>query len=272
MKFFCAGDLHLFVRLQLNSNMSDDLRDEIDAINAIFPNSVEAVDDFVYCIGVSDRPDLRLQIRFPKSYPDEIPSILRVILLNPIKYPDPAYLQVHFREILERVFNSGLVCLFDLQIEIAEFLDRYDAEHVPAETTQKNEPPERIDIAPPPRESGTDLKPVTQVDEPTDHLSGWTQSDPISDRGSTFVAFTRSVSSVEQAQEYLDTLVNDRKIARSSHNMTAWRIRLENGVQFQDYDDDGESAAGSRLLHLLTVCSISRVMSGIVCVTNLYSR
>lgn len=37
----------------------------------------------------------------------------------------------------------------------------------------------------------------------------------------------------------------------------AWRANffrfLKDGVQIQDCDDDGESAAGSRLLHLLQV-------------------
>lgn len=235
--------------------MSNDLRDEIEAIDAIYPNSVEKLDDLVYNIGVSDRPDLRLHIRFPKSYPEEIPSITRVILLDPLQYPDPAYLQNHFCELLKRVFNSGLVCLFDLQIEIADFLDQYDASHVPIKTEKDEELLDPIVEAPPPVERIIDTKPDTRIDNSADILKGWTQSDPLSDRGSTFVAFTRPVHSVEQAQEYLDILVSDRKIARSSHNMTAWRIRLENGVQFQDYDDDGETAAGSRLLHLLTVCS-----------------
>ncbi|GMF82167.1 unnamed protein product [[Candida] boidinii] len=35
--------------------------------------------------------------------------------------------------------------------------------------------------------------------------------------------------------------------------MTAWRIKMDNGIQFQDCDDDGETAAGGRLLHLLTI-------------------
>ena len=35
--------------------------------------------------------------------------------------------------------------------------------------------------------------------------------------------------------------------------MTRWRVKRDDGIQFQDCDDDGETAAGGRLLHLLTM-------------------
>lgn len=39
---------------------------------------------------------------------------------------------------------------------------------------------------------------------------------------------------------------------RATHNMYAYRIYDEQrGVWIQDNDDDGESAAGSRMLHLV---------------------
>lgn len=90
-------------------------------------------------------------------------------------------------------------------------------------------------------------------DSDSNPLSGWSISDPITDRKSTFVAFAREVHSVEEAESWVDTLRTDRKIARAAHCMTAWRIKMDNGIQFQDCDDDGETAAGGRLLHLLTI-------------------
>lgn len=35
---------------------------------------------------------------------------------------------------------------------------------------------------------------------------------------------------------------------------------MENGVTFQDCDDDGETAAGGRLLHLLQVCINNEIL------------
>lgn len=45
----------------------------------------------------------------------------------------------------------------------------------------------------------------------------------------------------------------DRRIARAAHPViNAWRCEVE-GVMYQDNDDDGESAAGGRLAHLLQI-------------------
>ena len=79
-----------------------------------------------------------------------------------------------------------------------------------------------------------------------DPLEGWIQSDPIIDRGSTFIGYARRVDSVEEAVGYLDLLVTDKKIAKSAHNISSWRIKKENGTQYQDCDDDGETAAGGK--------------------------
>ena len=52
----------------------------------------------------------------------------------------------------------------------------------------------------------------------------------------------------------ISVLMRNSKVARASHNMWAFRIRIPAKDTFlQDYDDDGEAAAGSRLLHLLQV-------------------
>lgn len=47
--------------------------------------------------------------------------------------------------------------------------------------------------------------------------------------------------------------MSDRKIAKAAHPVIhAWRCEV-NGVMHQDNDDDGETAAGSRLAHLLQI-------------------
>lgn len=48
--------------------------------------------------------------------------------------------------------------------------------------------------------------------------------------------------------------IASRDLAR--HNMFAYRILLDGGAMLNDNDDDGESAAGGRLAHLmgLMVC------------------
>lgn len=52
----------------------------------------------------------------------------------------------------------------------------------------------------------------------------------------------------------MDELYENKKIAAATHNMYAYRLWNEGRNSFlQDCDDDGETHAGSRLLHLLQV-------------------
>jgi len=78
--------------------------------------------------------------------------------------------------------------------------------------------------------------------------------EPLTDRKSTFQAHVAEVTMVEQVSIVLSELKSNRKIATATHNIVAYRIHdTVRQVFVQDCDDDGESAAGSRLLHLLQV-------------------
>ena len=96
----------------------------------------------------------------------------------------------------------------------------------------------------------------------------WVLSDVVTEKKSVFLARAAEVHSVDEAKSYLaHLLATDKKAAKATHNITAWRIQGENGVQFQDCDDDGESAAGGRLLHLLELMGVWNAM---VVVTRWY--
>ncbi|KAI7825844.1 ribosomal protein S5 domain 2-type protein [Kickxella alabastrina] len=84
---------------------------------------------------------------------------------------------------------------------------------------------------------------------------------------SVFVAHVARVKSAEDVQNVHDALLQDRKIAQATHNILAYRIQLENGSISQDNDDDGETAAGKRLGHLLQLLEVVNVM---VVVTRWY--
>ncbi|KAJ1719877.1 hypothetical protein LPJ53_005434 [Coemansia erecta] len=84
---------------------------------------------------------------------------------------------------------------------------------------------------------------------------------------SVFVAHVARVRNANDVQLVLDTLMQDKKIAQATHNILAYRVRLENGSISQDNDDDGETAAGKRLGHLLQLLDIADIM---VVVTRWY--
>ena len=96
----------------------------------------------------------------------------------------------------------------------------------------------------------------------------WTLSEVVTEKKSVFVARAAPVSSPDQAKQYLGhLLVTDKKVAKATHNISAWRIQGENGVQYQDCNDDGETAAGGRVLHLLDLMNVWNTM---VIVTRWY--
>ncbi len=75
---------------------------------------------------------------------------------------------------------------------------------------------------------------------------------------STFIARCAAVSSPGQARPVraASSGLGQERVRSATHNITAWRIRGPNQTAFQDCNDDGETAAGGRLLHLMQLMDI----------------
>lgn len=92
--------------------------------------------------------------------------------------------------------------------------------------------------------------------------------DTITDRRSTFQGHTAYILSVEEVPLVLEELYKNKKIANATHNIYAYRIYNEDTkCCIQDYNDDGEAQAGSRLLHFLQIMDLQNIM---VVVTRWY--
>ncbi|XP_020367186.2 protein IMPACT-B-like [Rhincodon typus] len=64
-----------------------------------------------------------------------------------------------------------------------------------------------------------------------------------------------------QVKLLLQELYQNKKIANATHNIYAYRIYCEDKQTFlQDCEDDGETAAGGRLLHLLQILDARNVL------------
>lgn len=93
-------------------------------------------------------------------------------------------------------------------------------------------------------------------------------SEPIMDRKSVFIGHACKITSPSDVPKVVNYLLSDRKIAKATHpTMLAYRVRGAGEVIHQDNDDDGESAAGSRLAHLLQILELEDVL---VVVTRWY--
>ncbi|XP_076263547.1 protein IMPACT-like [Rhynchophorus ferrugineus] len=78
-------------------------------------------------------------------------------------------------------------------------------------------------------------------------------SDPINDRKSTFQGHACRISCMDDVEKFRNSLLANKKIAQAKHNVLAYRFKNQAKLIVQDYDNDGEKQAGSRLLHLLKI-------------------
>ncbi|PSC72714.1 IMPACT isoform X1 [Micractinium conductrix] len=76
--------------------------------------------------------------------------------------------------------------------------------------------------------------------------------EPFTEKRSTFQAHLAPAKSMRDVEALMELLLQNNKIRAATHNIMAYRIaQSERGTFMQDCDDDGEAAAGGRLLHLL---------------------
>jgi putative IMPACT (imprinted ancient) family translation regulator len=91
----------------------------------------------------------------------------------------------------------------------------------------------------------------------------------ITERKSVFLGQCAHLTDVSQVALVLSEVLSDRKISRATHPaIYAWVCKdNKTGVVHRDCDDDGETAAGGRLAHLLDLLHMDNV---IVIVTRWY--
>lgn len=274
---------------------SKDLELEVGAIEAIYPECIEKLALCIYKFKVPQHEHIIFQMSFPEDYPEAKPHVLDVI--SEKEGFDENYLMELFQEVLDSIYVAGNVVIFDLFTELDAVLytgeedqevladtDHWNTEDTDLgliseqlaastfEDTSKegylkyvyDEKLEKAKMTTPKKNQTVDNKNGSSILKQRNTLDGWFISDPISDRKSTFVAFAIKVHTVDEAYRRFHELMEDKKCGRANHAMRAWRIKDEQtGARYQDCDDDGETAAGGRMLHLMTIMDAWDVM--VVC-------
>ncbi|XP_070386882.1 protein IMPACT-B-like isoform X2 [Dermacentor albipictus] len=84
----------------------------------------------------------------------------------------------------------------------------------------------------------------------------------LEDRRSVFQGHLAEVHSVREVEQVLDELKTNKKIAEATHNIWAYRLLQTEPrtVMCKDSEDDGETYAGNRLLHLLDILDVTNVL------------
>ncbi|KAF1967486.1 UPF0029-domain-containing protein [Bimuria novae-zelandiae CBS 107.79] len=238
---------------------NDAIQDEIISINSIFEEGTLLAlnNDSTLCsLRLPSLPDITLRIEFPQDYPDAPPSVLGTQSVGqdvPKGFGSKVVDVV--RDVLARVYNPGEACIYDLLEEVREAIEKAEEDGGFQRDRQDEPPPEASDVLEVPT---MDLGP-----EPP-----WVIGPQITEKKSVFLARVAPVTSPDQAKQYVaHLLAMDKKAAKATHNMTAWRIKGPNDTSYQDCDDDGETAAGGRMLHLMQLMDVWNVM---VVVTRWY--
>ena len=250
--------------------MSEELLDEITSINSIYDeNTLVATSDDsgIYALILPTQASVSLRVEFPSDYPDAPPSILGTQHIGGnIAKGEGQQIVDCIRAVLAEIYIPGSPCIFDLIEEGGQKLQQLGLDTSSREEEQQTSQTNGQD-----QDATGSQEAYSDEHQSLDDLGDappWVLSDVITEKKSVFLARAAEVHSVDEAKTYLaHLLATDKKAAKATHNITAWRIRGENGVQFQDCDDDGESAAGGRLLHLLELMGVWNVM---VVVTRWY--
>lgn len=249
--------------------MSDELRDEVEAINSIYGDASlvpAAADDGVYILQLPGDAASSLQLQFPADYPEAggPPSVLGVQhSSHGIRGAGARDVRL-FHAALAKVHQPGAVCLFDAVEEFSRLL----AEELQAAAAEEDDKDDEAGVNTSTRQQQQQQDEFSGVDLASLPPPPWTLSEQVVDAKSTFVAHVARVDSPARARLYVaQLLASDRRIRGATHNMTAWRVRGEGASSYQDCDDDGEDAAGGRLLHLMQLMELWDAM---VVVTRWY--
>lgn len=250
--------------------MSPELEDEITSINSIYGETTLvpiSEEPFICAFTLPALPSTVLRVEFYSDYPESPPCILGTQTVgNEANKGDGKYIVDSLREILGDIYTPGAPCVYDLieeanakiqQLRPDESTESTREQEIEADGQQHSSTAQEAILSDP-------VQPSDDLGEPPP----WALSEVITEKKSVFVARSAPVTSVDEAKTYLAHLLGtDKKAAKATHNITAWRIQGQNGVQYQDCDDDGETAAGGRLLHLLELMGIWGAM---VVVTRWY--
>ncbi|KAL3441347.1 ribosomal protein S5 domain 2-type protein [Aspergillus insuetus] len=285
-----------------------ELADEVEAINAIYdPDTITISSSSsstsspsasispatTIKLQIPNHPNLSFLLAFESTYPETPPKILGTAS-TAARGEGKIAIDV-LEDILERTYQPGAVCLFDVINEATEAFEELsiggssasaDTEETTSTTTNTTT------TATGNSSGGHGQDNVASLDTTLASLSlhetfglaqppDWILSEVVTEKKSVFVGRAAHVTSLDQAQAYLDYLLtSDKKVASATHNISAWRIRQQKKLTskdnnnntpgemiIQDCDDDGEMAAGGRLLHLMQLMDVWDV---VVVVTRWY--
>ncbi|XP_068175624.1 protein IMPACT isoform X2 [Antennarius striatus] len=261
---------------RINLEKDEDLQaqiEEVEALSSIYGDEWCVLDEAsrIFCIKISS--DVKeskltacLQIILPPDYPSASPPIYQINAAW-LQGPERAKLANSLEDLyVEHVGESILYLWVE---KIREFLLEKSQD---SETADQ---PEKVNMTAEEEVDGEEEMPdfstfKLNTEDPQlfmehaydEELPPIKHGNTITDRRSTFQPHIASVVTPRQVKNVLQKLYENKKIASATHNIYAYRIYCEDKHSFlQDCEDDGETAAGGRLLHLMQVSFFPMISS-----------
>ncbi|TXT06118.1 hypothetical protein VHUM_03591 [Vanrija humicola] len=225
-------------------------------------------------VGEPDPPELRVLVTLREGYPASVAPQLQLLGLYLGAYPIDAGL---FGDVTRTYitaagvpFTPGDVCVFDGLVYVQGLAGAWYAERLASgaagEAARVAAAAEKHEAAAAADEHDAEREHQRQARAAHAALPPITSSEPITDRKSAFVGHAARIVDERDVAAVVQHLLQDRKIARAAHpTIYAYRLVRDVGgvagkVVEADYDDDGETQAGSRLKHLLEILELENVL------------
>ncbi|KAL1743115.1 hypothetical protein HDZ31DRAFT_83657 [Schizophyllum fasciatum] len=212
-----------------------------------------------------------LLVSLPSEYPEIAPPQLQLLsrYIGPFKADSDLFGRIirTYISVAGVDFAPGTVCVFDGIQHVLEHLTQWYEEHLSAERAgdlqrefEKEQHVEQVNDA---SAHSRHERRVVQSSSPPPPLPDGIEifeAEPILDRKSVFIGRAVRITHPSQVPIIVSNIREDRKTARAAHpTIHAWRCQVGT-VLHQDNDDDGETAAGGRLAHLIQIMEVNNVL------------
>jgi hypothetical protein len=229
--------------------MNEELREEVEALMSIYSD----------CIQV--RPD-ESNATTTVNYIDNVLNYT-ISFTIPATYPQQAHpnFDMSFRQKLDAGKKAQVIdSMRDVIAEAAGEVVLFTVIEKARELMESNTVQDEFDAE---AESIDDLYALrTQQEQPATAATISVIHGPIMvEQKSSFQAHIAEVHSMNDVLQFKQAVLSDKRVARATHNIFAFRFTCikGTGVVYHDCDDDGETAAAGRLAEMIRLMGIDGV-------------
>ena len=253
--------------------------EELEALQAFYGDEVTATSSASGPWKIRITSSIDLEISFPVDYPSKSPP--QPTICAPSYVIDPSALREMEAELIDMYQEDTEVIILWAE-HLRGTLDDGDDEHHDLDNDTEREEEQDTSAAPEDSASNEDRArvfhpPTSKFGQPVRNFEesvianeanrreihhGQPYHPPRSGPAETMIAHVASVESMDHVNWVLaELLFNDRKVARATHNMIAYRFwDAERECLVSDNDDDGEKGSGAKLAALLDMADVTNVI------------